>query len=114
MCTARFQPPARRPARLPARLPACHVVSYHPDAYDTNFSYLTPHVRAHTHLQYLLTNMDKLDALVVAAVVAEEAAKISLLRSAWDTVGPTKERLDDRDDPVIEQVSVRKSQGERE
>jgi len=54
--------------------------------------------------QYLLTSLNKFDALIVAAAVAEEATKIALVMSIWDTLTPSKERDTDRDDPVLSMV----------
>jgi len=54
--------------------------------------------------QYLLTNLGKFDALIVAAAAAEEATKITLVMSIWTKLTPSKERYENRDDPASSMV----------
>ena len=54
--------------------------------------------------QYFLTTLGKFDALIVAAAAAEEATKIALVMSIWTNLTPSKERDQNRDDPVLSMV----------
>ena len=74
------------------------------DATSASLTRTPTQVVARGWAQYLLTSMDKLDFVVVLAAVAEELASLAVASSVWETLGPTKEREIDQDDPVMDQV----------